>query len=77
MVKAKFTCLNCGQNAWGKPDLAITCTPCRIVMVSVAARVQALDDDAVVERLQTQLLERHAEAESRTCIDDSLYSMGD
>ena len=25
--KIKFTCPSCGQNAWGKPDLAITCTP--------------------------------------------------
>jgi SprT-like family protein len=31
--KTKFTCTGCGQNAWGKPDLAVTCTPCRIEMV--------------------------------------------
>jgi predicted SprT family Zn-dependent metalloprotease len=30
--KVKFTCPSCGQNAWGKPDLAITCTPCGIDM---------------------------------------------
>jgi len=30
--KTKFTCSNCGQNAWGKPDLAVTCTPCRMEM---------------------------------------------
>jgi hypothetical protein len=34
--KTKFTCAQCGQNAWGKPDLAITCTPCRIMMVPEA-----------------------------------------
>jgi hypothetical protein len=30
--KTKFRCIACGQNAWGKPDLAITCTPCRLDM---------------------------------------------
>jgi hypothetical protein len=30
--KTKFTCSECGQNAWGKPDLAVTCTPCRVPM---------------------------------------------
>jgi hypothetical protein len=30
--KTKFTCAGCGQNAWGKPDLAITCTPCGVGM---------------------------------------------
>jgi hypothetical protein len=26
--KTKFTCGDCGQNAWGKPDLAIACEHC-------------------------------------------------
>jgi SprT-like family len=30
--KTKFTCSSCGQNAWGKPDLAILCEPCGIKM---------------------------------------------
>jgi hypothetical protein len=30
--KVKFTCSACGQNAWGKPDLAIVCEPCGIKM---------------------------------------------
>jgi len=30
--KTKFTCGKCGQNAWGKPDLEVTCTPCRVPM---------------------------------------------
>jgi len=30
--KTKFSCMGCGQNAWGKPDLAITCTPCGLKM---------------------------------------------
>lgn|SRR5215831_13738795 len=30
--KTRFTCGQCGQNAWGKPDLAVTCTPCGIEM---------------------------------------------
>ena len=38
----KFTCPSCDQNAWGKPDLAITCTPCELEMQ--AERVTA--DDA-------------------------------
>jgi predicted SprT family Zn-dependent metalloprotease len=31
--KQKFTCPGCGQNAWGKPDLAINCRPCGIAML--------------------------------------------
>jgi SprT-like family protein len=34
--KTKFTCMGCGQNAWGKPDLVVTCTPCRMEMRSAA-----------------------------------------
>jgi hypothetical protein len=30
--KTKFTFSTCGQNAWSKPDLAITFTPCGIKM---------------------------------------------
>jgi hypothetical protein len=32
--KVKFTCPSCGQNAWGKPDLAIVCKPCELDMLS-------------------------------------------
>ena len=28
--KTPFQCRKCGQNAWGRPDLAITCTPCLV-----------------------------------------------
>jgi hypothetical protein len=38
--KTKFTCPHCGQNAWGKPDLKVTCTPCGAEMRSTA------DDEA-------------------------------
>ena len=34
--KTKFTCPGCGQNAWGKPDLAILCEPCGIRMREAA-----------------------------------------
>jgi len=34
--KTKFTCSSCGQNAWGKPSLNVTCTPCRLGMVATA-----------------------------------------
>jgi hypothetical protein len=33
--KTKFTCSSCGQNAWGKPDLAILCELCEIKMRAV------------------------------------------
>jgi DNA-directed RNA polymerase subunit RPC12/RpoP len=32
--KTKFTCAECGQNAWGKPDLAIRCELCGVKMLS-------------------------------------------
>jgi predicted SprT family Zn-dependent metalloprotease len=35
--KVKFTCSACGQNAWGKLDLAIICKPCGIEMLSAEA----------------------------------------
>ena len=34
--KMKFTCALCNQNAWGKPDLAIVCKPCRTDMRAAA-----------------------------------------
>lgn len=34
--KTKVTCPRCGQNAWGKPDLAISCTPCGTPMMPEA-----------------------------------------
>jgi predicted SprT family Zn-dependent metalloprotease len=34
--KTKVTCPQCGQNAWGKPDLAISCTPCGTPMTPEA-----------------------------------------
>jgi SprT-like family len=43
--KTKFTCTACGQNAWGKPDLAIMCEPCGIKMLS--AEVSQSYDQAV------------------------------
>jgi predicted SprT family Zn-dependent metalloprotease len=35
--KTKFTCDRCGQNAWGKPDLAILCEPCGGIKMRAAA----------------------------------------
>jgi len=43
--KTKFTCSNCGQNAWGKPDLAIICEPCGIKM-RAAGSVQSYEQKA-------------------------------
>jgi hypothetical protein len=34
--KTKFICSSCGQNAWGKPDLAIICKHCGIEMRAAA-----------------------------------------
>jgi predicted SprT family Zn-dependent metalloprotease len=28
--KVRYTCPGCGANVWGKPDLEIICTPCRV-----------------------------------------------
>jgi predicted SprT family Zn-dependent metalloprotease len=39
--KTKFTCPQCGQNAWGKPDLAVLCKPCLIEMKSTDTEVAA------------------------------------
>jgi hypothetical protein len=33
-LKTKFSCPKCAQNAWGKPDLQVTCTPCGLSMQS-------------------------------------------
>lgn len=32
--KTKFTCEECGVNAWGKPDLNISCNDCECVMLA-------------------------------------------
>jgi hypothetical protein len=37
--KTKFSCAACGQNAWGKPELAIVCELCGIKMRSADAVV--------------------------------------
>jgi len=39
--KTKFTCTGCGQNAWGKPELAIACIPCGLRMVAEAVKAAA------------------------------------
>ena len=41
--KTKFTCPACGQNAWGKPDLAILCEPCGIKMHAASATARSYD----------------------------------
>jgi hypothetical protein len=39
--KTKFCCPGCGANAWGKPDLRITCGACNVPVVSSEADCQA------------------------------------
>jgi SprT-like family len=43
--KTKFSCAACGQNAWGKPDLAVICMPCGIQMraADISAAIAATD----------------------------------
>jgi hypothetical protein len=36
--KMTFSCATCGQNAWGKPDLQITCTLCGTEMPAVTEK---------------------------------------
>jgi hypothetical protein len=43
--KVKFTCGLCGQNAWGKPDLAILCKPCRHEMAAADGTKPNSTDD--------------------------------
>jgi hypothetical protein len=50
--KTKFTCPNCGSNAWGKPDTEITCTPCAIEALAAELGEASPDAIAVLERLQ-------------------------
>jgi hypothetical protein len=38
--KTKFTCGQCSQNAWGKPDLQIRCNVCDIEMLAVDRTTQ-------------------------------------
>jgi hypothetical protein len=47
-TKTKFTCHQCGQNAWGKPDLDIDCRPCGIRMRSACEDPDADRIDAYV-----------------------------
>jgi hypothetical protein len=44
--KTKFTCPACGQNAWGKPDLAISCIPCATQMMPEGQDIQSYEQTA-------------------------------
>jgi predicted SprT family Zn-dependent metalloprotease len=44
--KTKFTCPACGQNAWGKPDLAISCIPCTTQMMPESQDIQSYEQPA-------------------------------
>jgi hypothetical protein len=43
--KTKFTCPDCGANAWGKPDLVIFCGPCNVRMEDQNASADGDDQD--------------------------------
>ena len=47
--KTKFSCAECGQNAWGKPDLAIICKVCGVEMKSTDADLQSYEPARPVE----------------------------
>jgi predicted SprT family Zn-dependent metalloprotease len=38
--KTKFTCPECRQNCWGRPDLAVICKPCRVEMKSAEGKAE-------------------------------------
>jgi hypothetical protein len=42
--KTKFTCPECRQNAWGKPDLSVRCDVCDLKMVCATPACQDLSD---------------------------------
>jgi SprT-like family len=44
--KTKFTCSNCGQNVWGKPNAQVTCTPCGIEMHSIVPTNEKITRDS-------------------------------
>jgi hypothetical protein len=45
--KTKFTCASCRQNAWGKPDLAISCIPCQVQMMPETTTAQSYEREPV------------------------------
>jgi SprT-like family len=51
--KTKFTCTKCGQNAWGKPDLAVICELCGDKMHTADEAKQDLKDDRGVSYDET------------------------
>jgi predicted SprT family Zn-dependent metalloprotease len=57
--KTKFTCASCGQNAWGKPDLAIICLPCGIQMraADLVAAPQSYEPTTALPMLEPQSYE--------------------
>jgi hypothetical protein len=52
--KTKFTCAACGQNAWGRPDLAIMCEPCGLTMRPANTAAPSLEPPAPLEGLPWQ-----------------------
>jgi hypothetical protein len=50
--KTKFTCPECGLNAWGKPDAEVLCKPCSLESsrpIDMIAESAALDSTEAVE----------------------------
>jgi hypothetical protein len=65
--KTKFTCPACGQNAWGKPDLAITCKPCGADMLAPAPPAEFapfLSYDAIIAGTEPSPQSHTGESES-------------
>src|SRR5262249_20297831 len=50
---AKFTCGKCGRNAWGKPDLAIVCKPCRVDMEAAGTSAPIVQSCGVTRSIMT------------------------
>jgi hypothetical protein len=42
--KTKYSCPNCGQNAWAKPDAQLVCGICSVAMTSAGAALEVADE---------------------------------
>jgi predicted SprT family Zn-dependent metalloprotease len=51
--KTKFTCPQCGQNAWGKPDLATICKPCLVAKLEAAGIDVAILDSVEMKSAES------------------------
>jgi ribosomal protein S27E len=53
--KTKFTCPECRQNVWGKPDTEVSCTPCGIPMQAAANGMDRTNEQFAQDDLGEEL----------------------